>query len=290
MKRTKRILTFSLLALSLAASSLTNAAIFEFKNFMADSVAAIAFPYGATNWWTNQTVTNNGGQGSLTNTASKTNGWYFYQHGYMQPTVWAGTGVIVGTPPTGTTLIGGAVTYITNLYANTTNINPALANYFGTNEFFIQWLAGQTNAAGSQVTPPVKRNGVDIPVETWGIATSNVNATLTITFTTDSTTGTNLIYFPFVRTTPVPKWITVPNGGSLGLLPNLDVSNVWTVTSTCAGTNQVTVITNVPVYMLQGANSLIWEGVLSATNIGAAGTFTGTNIYVQQVSLEVETP
>ncbi len=268
---------FILLCLLSLTATTTHAANYHFINFLDNRVAAIAFQYGTTNIWTNQSgATGTNGLGPMT-----TNGWFWYQNAYVYPTILQGTNyTLVGTPPTGGP-IGVSPTYTTN-GISITNVNPALVNLFGTNQFFVQWLAGQTNGSGSSVANPMLVAGCKSFADANGQQTSN--SVVTISFTCDAATGTNTVYYTFCRTVPEPPWIPDALNPRGGLPPIIDLTDSWVVTAAANGLNQVTVVTNVPPWMLSG-NGIVCYSVGSSTNGTSAGKFLGTNIYLQQLSL-----
>lgn len=255
------------------------AAIYTFENFFDPKVAALAIQYGTTNYVTNQTVTN--GLGFVS-----TNGWYWYQNMNVTPTVVQGTGLtFVGYPPSGT-VIGGGSAFTTNAISPIF-VNPFLYSLYGTNSYYAQWLAGQTNANGSSIISPVLLGGCKVFADANGDITSNV--AVTITATADGTKATNNLNITFVRVTPLPpSWLLTPNANGGGT-PNYDTNNPWTVSVALNGTNQVTIITNVPAYMMQGASAIVPWHFDSQTNLGV-GTYNGTNIYINQLSMSGQVP
>ena len=221
----------------------------------------LQFPYGVTNYSTNQLVTNNSG-------LQPTNGWIYWQlisgvypspivgnitsltlanNGYIDPLAWlAQTAVVTQT--------NGGIS---------TNTGPSST----TNAVYVQKVAGSTNANGAAVAPPL----VDVPLFADANGNINTNATLLIRLNGDQAGATNVITLSFARINS--KYNIV------------DTNNLLSFTMTPNGTNQISLVTNLTGLYNTGCDKLRFWSFGSSTN-GANSTFSGTNVFVQVMALQ----
>jgi hypothetical protein len=274
-KNMKKFLLFAaLVGAAVSISIRSQAANFSMETFTDAKVASFALQYGTTNYATNQTVTN--GLGPV-----RTNGWYWFQNAFVFPSILQGSSAVcVGIPPYPTTGLG-STNFTTNGLINPAYLDPLLWIANGTNQYYLQWLAGGgsgyptiTNAAGQIFTnggaPPIGpllKKGARLFSDANGCITSN--ALITIAAQADDPTGTNNL---FTIIAPSPDGTNFAFG-----LP-------WiTNTLKLNGTNLVVSSSPVPPSFCQGTTFAIPYSFAIATN--GDSTFAGTNVYVSRFFL-----